>query len=333
MIRVAGKNGLHIASLALYLYRVLAWTPQTSCLQVKSPSDGSINTHPTSTGMRVDMISSSVGSGSSSCTWTRALCSSGKSSPSNSIGARRYQEVRQQPESSFIPLTLMSKRKRYITRLLSIPSTASSATEAMSVDDTGHQAVSTSQQQTRKGSTRKSINSSSSTKNKKNIDKGVAKKNLQSVDFTTALLMSRELERTVVPARIENAYQMDPYNLVLGLRTLEGNMWLHVCWHPKGARCQVSPPPPREKEQKAYTFSQTLRSLIRGLNIVSVGLARPFERVVRLDLAARLDTPPTFRLYVEIMASRSNVILVAVDEQDTETVAVCAYQVRSCRLL
>lgn len=27
---------------------------------------------------------------------------------------------------------------------------------------------------------------------------------------------------------------------------------------------------PREKEQKAYTFSQTLRSQIRGLNIVSV---------------------------------------------------------------
>ena len=27
---------------------------------------------------------------------------------------------------------------------------------------------------------------------------------------------------------------------------------------------------PREKEQKAYTFSQTLRSQIRGLNIVAV---------------------------------------------------------------
>lgn len=27
---------------------------------------------------------------------------------------------------------------------------------------------------------------------------------------------------------------------------------------------------PREKEQKAYTFSQTLRSQIRGLNIVGV---------------------------------------------------------------
>lgn len=59
-----------------------------------------------------------------------------------------------------------------------------------------------------------------------------------------------------------------------------------------------------------------------------VGLARPMERVVRLDLAPRLDTPPTFRLYVEIMASRSNVILVAVDQPSgVETIAACAYQV------
>lgn len=49
---------------------------------------------------------------------------------------------------------------------------------------------------------------------------------------------------------------------------------------------------------------------------------------MRLDLAPRLDTPATFRLYVEIMASRSNVVLVAVDEASgSETIAACAYQV------
>lgn len=31
---------------------------------------------------------------------------------------------------------------------------------------------------------------------------------------------------------------------------------------------------PREKEQKAYTFSQTLRSQIRGLNIIAVRCGR-----------------------------------------------------------
>lgn len=60
-----------------------------------------------------------------------------------------------------------------------------------------------------------------------------SKRKLQSVDFTTALVMSRELAQTVVPSRVENAYQLDPYNLAIGLRTLEGNMWLHVCWHPQ----------------------------------------------------------------------------------------------------
>lgn len=95
----------------------------------------------------------------------------------------------------------------------------------------------------------------------------------------------------------------------------------------QGARCHVGAPPPREKEQRAYTFSQTLRSLIRGLNIVKVELARPFERVVALDLSTRLDEPPSYRMFVEIMASRSNVVLVAIGDGGVETVAACAYQV------
>lgn len=60
-----------------------------------------------------------------------------------------------------------------------------------------------------------------------------AKRKLQSVDFTTALVMSRELAQTVVPARVENVFQLDPHNIAIGLRTLEGNLWLHVCWHPQ----------------------------------------------------------------------------------------------------
>lgn len=39
---------------------------------------------------------------------------------------------------------------------------------------------------------------------------------------------------------------------------------------PALSRCHVGGDVPREKEQKAYTFSQTLRSQIRGLNIVAV---------------------------------------------------------------
>lgn len=71
-------------------------------------------------------------------------------------------------------------------------------------------------------------------------NKRATSSNLQSVDFTTALLMSRDLEKSIVPARIENAYQLDAHNVALQLRTLEGNMWLHVCWHPKGARFDES---------------------------------------------------------------------------------------------
>ncbi|CAM9365368.1 unnamed protein product, partial [Phaeothamnion confervicola] len=167
---------------------------------------------------------------------------------------------------------------------------------------------------------------------------------VQAVDFTTALLLSRELAATVVPARIENAYQLDGQNLALGLRTLEGGAWLAISWHAGAARIHAGEPPPREKEQMSYTFSQQLRAVAKSLNVLAVRLAGSFERVVVLDLAPRITDAPTHRLYVEIMASRSNVILTQVDDPGSgtfnsggissstggscqETVVACAYQV------
>jgi hypothetical protein len=63
--------------------------------------------------------------------------------------------------------------------------------------------------------------------------KGSSVNQPQSVDFTTALLLSRELARTIVPSRVENAFQLDAFNMAIGLRMLDGSDWLTVSWHPQ----------------------------------------------------------------------------------------------------
>ncbi|KAG5183555.1 fibronectin-binding protein A N-terminus-domain-containing protein, partial [Tribonema minus] len=118
---------------------------------------------------------------------------------------------------------------------------------------------------------------------------------LQSVDFTTALLMTRELANAIVPARVENAFQIDAFNLAIGLRMVEGSEWLNISWHPQGARCHIGPAPPKGKEQQSYSFSQQLRTLLKGLTLVSVALAAPFERVVAFSFAQRLTDAPTHK--------------------------------------
>jgi hypothetical protein len=67
--------------------------------------------------------------------------------------------------------------------------------------------------------------------------KGSSANQLQSVDFTTALLLSRELGSTIVPSRVENAFQLDAFNMAIGLRMLDGSDWLTVSWHPQVNYC------------------------------------------------------------------------------------------------
>jgi hypothetical protein len=67
--------------------------------------------------------------------------------------------------------------------------------------------------------------------------KGSNANQLQSVDFTTAFLLSRELASTIVPSRVENAFQLDAFNMAIGLRMLDGSDWLTVSWHPQVYYC------------------------------------------------------------------------------------------------
>lgn len=192
-------------------------------------------------------------------------------------------------EVSRIEALMVRKRQRASSRDCRKSHVAIHDVESTSKMDSSHLEVPESKSRNR-GSSRDSSDVGS-----RKAGRVLSSDKLQSVDFTTTLLLARELQRIIVPARVETVYQLGPHDVAISLRTLASNLWLRISWHPKSARCHVGAPPPREKEQRAYTFSQTLRALLRGLNIVTVRLARPFERVIFLDFAPRLEAPPTYR--------------------------------------
>ncbi len=130
---------------------------------------------------------------------------------------------------------------------------------------------------------------------------------MQPVDLTTVRAVCASL-RTILPARLETVYQRDRHTLALALRTLEGQHWLTLSWHPQAARLGFEPPPPRQPD--TFTFSQQLHHQLNRLALVAVQLLNPWERVVDLQFAARPDSPILWHLYVEVMGKYSNVILV-----------------------
>jgi predicted ribosome quality control (RQC) complex YloA/Tae2 family protein len=153
---------------------------------------------------------------------------------------------------------------------------------------------------------------------------------IQAVDFSTAFLCTRELKSQVVPSRVENFIQVSSHALALQVRTLDGQKWVELVWDNLASRCNLGVAPPPGKELMSYTFSAQLRSLVKGLNVIDVALAKPFERIIVISLGPRLNEAATHRIYVEIMSSRSNVILTQVDASE-ETVLCCAYQVNAVR--
>ncbi|CAM9114484.1 unnamed protein product [Chrysoparadoxa australica] len=105
---------------------------------------------------------------------------------------------------------------------------------------------------------------------------------------------------------------------------MEGPKWMVISWDPQASRVHIGPAPPRGKEGEMYSFSQQLRTFLKGLTLTQVSLPCPFDRVICLDFSNRIEELPAFQLMVEIMGSRSNVVLVAADSKE---VACCAYQV------
>jgi predicted ribosome quality control (RQC) complex YloA/Tae2 family protein len=168
----------------------------------------------------------------------------------------------------------------------------------------------------------------------------------QALDYTSLLVCLDELQcgskkTTYVPSLVENVIQVDEYNVVLGLKSSADSQapdWLQLCWDPVGARIGMGHPPPRDQNnQLPYSFAAVLRSQLKGLALTKIALAVPTERIVELHFSPRLHDQPTLKLYLEVLGSRSNLILVDCassstgnrngNDDATNTITAVAYQV------
>ena len=147
----------------------------------------------------------------------------------------------------------------------------------------------------------------------------------QSLDYTSLSLSVEELKSTFVPGKVENVLQDNEYNLYLGVKTLTGiNLWLQFCWHPSTARIGWCDAPPRA-ETSPYSFASTLRALLKSLTITKITIPHEFDRIVEVELSERLsDVFPKWKLILEVMGSRSNLVLVSPADNVIQAVA---YQV------
>jgi predicted ribosome quality control (RQC) complex YloA/Tae2 family protein len=136
---------------------------------------------------------------------------------------------------------------------------------------------------------------------------------MQSVDYTTLMAVTAELNRDWIPSRIEQVYQRDRFTISLALRTLTARSWLTISWHPEAARIHLGDAPPKVKD--TFSFSDQLRHQLNGLALIEIGAIAPWERVLDLQFARRPGESALWHLYVEIMGKYSNVILTDANNQ------------------
>ena len=164
---------------------------------------------------------------------------------------------------------------------------------------------------------------------------------LQTLDYTTLVLLTRELKQTLLPGRVENVMMADDFSLLIQIRSLEALTWLLVCWQPEAARVCLQKDGlgggrggggPGEKKKKrgradtssVYSLPGQLKGFLQLKTLINIATPLPGERILTFEFADRVtDIAPTHKLVVEIMGRRSNVILVDGEEQ----VLACGYQV------
>jgi len=129
---------------------------------------------------------------------------------------------------------------------------------------------------------------------------------IQAIDATTLRALLSELRPALLPRRFEKAQQSDPQTLQLGLRGLEGSLWLELGWQAEAPRLHAITAPPRLGE--GSTLAQQLQHSLRGLALVELH-QQGWERVVEMGFARRPSEPCQRYLVLELMGRHSNLFL------------------------
>ncbi|WP_216910125.1 NFACT RNA binding domain-containing protein [Synechococcus sp. CCY 0621] len=147
---------------------------------------------------------------------------------------------------------------------------------------------------------------------------------IQAMDVTSLRAVLVEMRRGLLPSRFEKAQQPDAHRLQLGLRSLQGTLWLELSWLAEAPRLLAVEPPLRLGD--GSTLAQQLQHGLRGLALVSLE-QHGWERVVDLGFAPRPGEPIARQLVLEVMGRHSNLFLLDEDGR----VITLARQVRQDR--
>jgi predicted ribosome quality control (RQC) complex YloA/Tae2 family protein len=130
-----------------------------------------------------------------------------------------------------------------------------------------------------------------------------------SMDGFVITALHRELEKQVLPARVNKVYQPSAHEILLHLRRSGESLKLLLSTHPRLARVHLTraeqenpPSPPR--------FCLFLRKYLEGRQLVAIQRPR-FERILEFYFHARteLGEPEQRILTLEIMGKNSNIVL------------------------
>jgi predicted ribosome quality control (RQC) complex YloA/Tae2 family protein len=144
------------------------------------------------------------------------------------------------------------------------------------------------------------------------------------MDVTSLRAVLAEMRSGLLPSRFEKAQQPDAHRLQLGLRSLQGTLWLELSWLAEAPRLLAIDPPLRQGD--GSTLAQQLQHGLRGLALVSLE-QQGWERVVALGFAPRPGEPIARQLVLEVMGRHSNLFLLDEDGR----VITLARQVRQDR--
>ena len=151
---------------------------------------------------------------------------------------------------------------------------------------------------------------------------------IQALDYTSIAVIVSELYGIIVPSKVENVIQDGDDSIYISIRTSSNNnYWLQLCWDTMYSRIVIGQPPAQTDSASltSYSFGTILRTLLRDLYLTDIHITHPFERIVALTFAEKINVESSvkYKLILEVMSARSNVILVTSDN----IIQACAYQV------
>ena len=71
----------------------------------------------------------------------------------------------------------------------------------------------------------------------------------QTMDLTSLKAVISELRNKILPSKFELALQPDANTIQIGLRNLEGIIWIEISWEADSARIVEIPPPLNKKNE------------------------------------------------------------------------------------